>query len=520
MKSEEFASDAVEGRKQLIVLLLIGLAFWLLNQLTGLYADDYSYAFTFGPDGGIDLHAPVAFSNLFDSQYNHYFAKNGRTIAHGLEHLFLCFNGKWVFNLCNAAVFAAFIYRLQVVSGKRNWIYALFITFLLFILTRQFGQVFLWQLGALNYLWAGLFNLLFLSAFCHYRQKETLHFSLFTILFLLPAAVLVGWIHESFSIGMLTIIAMMTLADWRKGKTVPRTSLLITVAYLCGTLLIIFSPGTLRRAADSGIDAHYMLTHLGFGLLNILKNVRFFWLTVIVIGILLLRKRLSFAELWQKERLWLLAILAQTLFLIPLGRVVEPRALFGIELFSLILLLRLLPPLPDRWALPVAVLTVMVYLPVLYIVWQNYRDTQAFHEAMKRYDEVVFFDNPDYQGLRRHFVGSRIDLDHHRRAFNMEHAAYYHKSGLLVLPARYEQELYHSRSFLNNENRTPDGGYTADDVTFTVYPLPDDQPLPQSTPDHEYVHFASGNYLLKDKYPLVFDGNVQKRARAKRRIEK
>lgn len=495
--------------RQGAVWLIIGIAFWLLNQMTWLYSDDYSYAFTFGPDGGIDLHAPVAFSNLLDSQYNHYFAKNGRTIAHGLEHLFLCFQGKWVFNICNTAVFVAFIYMVQVVSGRKGSIYMLFITMLLILFTRQFGQVFLWQLGALNYLWAGLFNLLLLHAFL--TRKSSLY---------IVAALLVGWMHESLSIGVLTIMAVITLRDWKRMGKVPRMPLIITMAYLCGTLLIIFSPGTLRRASDSGIDTHYMLTHLGFGIMNILTNLRFFWLTVITIVVLMIQKRTTFACLWQKEQLLLLAILTQTLFLIPLGRVVEPRALFGIELFSLILFLRLLPPLQARWTTSAAIACLIAYLPVLYIIWQNHRDTLAFHDAMTRYEEVVFFDNPDYRGLRRHYVGSRIDLDHHRKAFNMEYAVYYHKPGLLVLPARYEQELFLTRSFLNAANRTPDGGYTADDITFTVYPLPDDQPLPASTPDHEYVRFASGCYLLKDKYPLIFDGNVQKRARAKKRVER
>ncbi len=496
-----------------LALLFIAVAFWLLNRMTWLYADDYSYAFAFGPNGGIDLQAPVSLDNLLGSQYNHYLSKNGRSIAHGLAHLFLCFHHKWLFDICNTLVFAAFMYMLQVVSKKRDWRFTLLTATLLILLARSFGQVFLWQLGALNYLWAGFFNLLLLWAFWHHRRHCRWHVAMLLAL----SAVLVGWINEAVSVGVLTMLAATTIGDWLKSRRLPWVPLLITLAYLCGTLLIILSPGTMRRAAAAGIDTHYMLTHLGFGTLNILANLRFFWLTATVAVVLLAHRKATLAGFCSQEGKWLLAILAQTLFLIPLGHVVEPRALFGIEMFSLIILLHLLPLPSKAWSAPVVLASIAVYMPVWHVVQENHCDTLAFHNEMSRYDEVVFFDNPTYAGLKRHYVGSRVDLDHHRTAFNKEFATYHHKKGLLVLPARFRQELYHTSHFLTTADATPDGGYTADDITFIVYPIPHRQPLPPSTIDHEYVSFPSGCYLLKDKFPFVHDGNVQKRAIVRKR---
>ena len=319
------------------------------------------------------------------------------------------------------------------------------------------------------------------------------------------------------SVGIIALMAGLLLSDRRHQRGIHLAGAFMLVGYMVGTLLILCSPGTLIRAAASGTDLHYMLTHLPFGLLNIFMNLRLFWLLVIVMAVMHWRRHVAITGFLHDNRFLLLAIAAEALFLLPLGRVVEPRALFGMEMFSMILLLRLLPVTNIHLGRVAAVGYILLYLPVLNIVWQNHRDSQAFHEEMSRSDEAVFFDVPYYHGMSRHYVGSRIDLDHHRTAFNKEYAAYYGKQGILVLPSRYRQELYLTRSFLTPQHQCAPGVYTDDDITFDIIPLPDDQPLPPSTLDHEYVSFPSGKYLLRDNMPFVNDGNAQIRPQAKKR---
>ena len=494
-------------------LLLIGLSLLILNLLTWLYADDYTYGFLFCQQGGIDLSYPIQFSNLLESQYNHYFIKNGRTVVHLLDQFFLCFHDKHVFDVCNAIVTTGYIYMLQVVAHRKGWIPTVVIAFLTLVLWRSFGQVFLWQSGSLNYVWSGLCNLLLITVFVRRRTSD--HWP--TALLLLPVSVIVGWMHESLSVGIIALMAGLLLSDRRHQRGIHLAGAFMLVGYMVGTLLILCSPGTLIRAAASGTDLHYMLTHLPFGLLNIFMNLRLFWLLVIVMAVMHWRRHVAITGFLHDNRFLLLAIAAEALFLLPLGRVVEPRALFGMEMFSMILLLRLLPVTNIHLGRVAAVGYILLYLPVLNIVWQNHRDSQAFHEEMSRSDEAVFFDVPYYHGMSRHYVGSRIDLDHHRTAFNKEYAAYYGKQGILVLPSRYRQELYLTRSFLTPQHQCAPGVYTDDDITFDIIPLPDDQPLPPSTLDHEYVSFPSGKYLLRDNMPFVNDGNAQIRPQAKKR---
>ena len=505
------------NRQQLTTMVLaltgVGIAFWLLNTMTWLYADDYSYAFFFCAEGGIDLREPISLSNLLESQYNHYFVKNGRTVVHLLDQFFLCFRNKHVFNLCNALVFVGYIYMLQVIVKRKSWTCTLTIMALLFLLSRSFGQVYLWQSGSLNYLWAGLGNLLFLAAFLRQRRSG----NTFAGIVLLLPSLLVGWMQETISIGMAAMTIGILVSDWREKRQLRPAPVLMTAGYMVGTLLIVCSPGTLQRAAASGTNLSYMLTHVPFGIANILLNLRIFWLLAITVAVLAVSHRLSIREFLSDNKYPLLALAAEALFLIPLGRVVEPRALFGIELFSLLMLLRLLPVSSARLGIASAIACVAIYIPVFHLTWENNQMTRAFHQEMMNADEAVFFDVPYYHGMQRHYVGSRIDLDHHRTAFNKEFATYYGKSGILVLPRRYRQELYLTAAFINPSHQCAPGEYTDDDIAFTVVPLPADQALPPSTVDKEYVSFPSGKYLLKDDLPMVHDGNAQVRPKAKKR---
>ena len=499
-------------RFTLITLLVMGVSFGILNWMTWLYADDYSYAFVFCAEGGIDVSQPISIGNLCESSWNHYFMKIGRTIVHGLDQLFLCAHNKHVFDVCNTLVFMAFVYMLQLTSDRRNWTYTLFAVAVIFLLSRSFGQVYLWQTGSLNYMWTGLANLLFLWLF---HRKRSAHCSISCVLLMLVALV-VGWMQETVSVGMAAMLVVMVLMEWRNTHQCPVVWVLMTAGYVVGTLFIIFSPGTLLRAEASGTTVTYMLSHLGFGIINVLLNLRIFWLLVVVVAILKCCHRLSFRGFLRENRLWLLAIVAEGLFLVPLGRVVEPRALFGVELFALILLLRVVTLSPRVLGTISTIALAVGYTMAFKAVWNNHQLSKDFYEQVERSDDgVVFFDIPYYRGRTRHYIGSRIDLDHHRTAYNQECAAYYGKRGLLVLPEHYRDDLYYSTRFIHAMNECEPGKYGANDITFFVIPLPAGQ-LPLSTPTREYVSFPSGNYLLEDIAPLVNDGNAQIRVGCRR----
>ena len=92
-------------------LLLIGIAFWVLNFLTPEYNDDYFYKFIFDGDNA-NVNMPItSLEDVMFSQYNHYFNMNGRAIVHVVVQLFSGMWGKPIFNVINSLVFY-FLYML------------------------------------------------------------------------------------------------------------------------------------------------------------------------------------------------------------------------------------------------------------------------------------------------------------------------------------------------------------------------------------------------------------------------
>lgn len=66
-----------------ILSVLVLIAVYVLNYYTPLYADDYSYSFSY-----LNGERIVSFSQLIDSQIAHYQKVNGRSVVHFLAQLF------------------------------------------------------------------------------------------------------------------------------------------------------------------------------------------------------------------------------------------------------------------------------------------------------------------------------------------------------------------------------------------------------------------------------------------------
>ena len=96
--------------------------------LLPIIADDYSYAFIWDGEGwgnlidGIDgsrLQRVESFGDILYSQWQHYFAWGGRTIAHIFVQFFV-WQGKIFFDVANVFVFAALMFLLFKVGTGLN----------------------------------------------------------------------------------------------------------------------------------------------------------------------------------------------------------------------------------------------------------------------------------------------------------------------------------------------------------------------------------------------------------------
>lgn len=139
--------------------------FFCLNRLTPYVADDYIYMYSFA-----DRARLTSLGQLFESMYWHCFKMNGRLIAHALAQFFLMFP-KWVFDAVNAAVLSGLLlgmYRLVNRGEKTNLLLLLGMSAAFWRYLPAFGQVMLWEVGAINYAWALVLGLVYLTPFVRF----------------------------------------------------------------------------------------------------------------------------------------------------------------------------------------------------------------------------------------------------------------------------------------------------------------------------------------------------------------
>lgn len=242
------------ARKRYMTLLALAAAaaaFYALNVLTPLYADDYSYVFTF--EYAEEKFRITNLSQLFYSQLNHYMVMNGRTVAHTLAQLFLMW-GKPVFNVINTAAFLLLGWAMQaLMTGGRRFRLAYFLLglALLWLCTPAFGQDFLWLTGSCTYLYCVLLTLLYLVPFRRALEGEDRRGAARALLFL-PFGVLAGWTSENAAAAMIGMQLLFILALAAQKRPLRAWMFTGLAGTLCGFALMLLAPGQAARLEGTG----------------------------------------------------------------------------------------------------------------------------------------------------------------------------------------------------------------------------------------------------------------------------
>jgi len=234
-------------------LLAVAAAFYALNVLTCLYADDFSYTYTFAVTEG-----KYRISNLYElflSQRNHYLVMNGRTVVHTLAQLFLMW-GKPVFNVLNTVAFVALgilIYRHgHGRSGELRPAY-LFCAFgVLWVATPSFGESFLWLVGSCNYLFGILLILVALLPVTRGLDEGFAPMAAWKTALYFVLCVLAGWTNENNSVALVVIFLCCVIWLLATRQKVPAWVWVGLIGSVIGCLLLLLSPGEATRLANSG----------------------------------------------------------------------------------------------------------------------------------------------------------------------------------------------------------------------------------------------------------------------------
>lgn len=329
----------------LLLLTLLAAVVAYLSLQSPWVGDDIEYAYIASANEVNFTDVPIQdFDDVLYSQRLHYTSVNGRTIAHTLVQ---CFCGLWppiAFALTNGLVYAFFIVLLCRTAGlsirqPRH----VFTAILLVSLSFNTSLTPVCQVG---YIWMFCLALAFLYLL---RQPNRL-----PIVLGIALAFVAGWGQEALNLGIsgaLVISAISTprRLGWKRW--------MLATAFCLGTSLLLLSPAAWHRAAT--VHVSFPDSFMAFA-----SGVRLFYLLLLLIITERLIYKTPFRILYKDHAFLFHALLLLLIFNLSLG-VFGRRQLFGIELISLLLLLRISRSHLENLSARIPVLAVLTFAATL-----------------------------------------------------------------------------------------------------------------------------------------------------------
>lgn len=224
-----------------IFLILIFLSMLILNYLTPILADDYSYSIAY------DYTRITNLVDIIKYQSHHYMTWGGRSVAHTIVQIFLIMP-KWIFNICNSGVYTAIVYLIYLLAKdnkkKDKPSIMLLIHLLIFFFVPVFGQNCLWLDGSCNYIWTMLIILLLIY---QYKNKDKTNDTKLRIIMLFILGIFAGWTNENTSFGLIVILSSILIRKKVKHKKIKRWQISGLIGNVIGFLILILAPGNYVR---------------------------------------------------------------------------------------------------------------------------------------------------------------------------------------------------------------------------------------------------------------------------------
>ena len=352
------------GNSGIIMMAIVAVAYGVLNFLTPQYHDDFVYKFMF-EGGAVNYDHPiVSIGDIVASQVDHYTSVNGRSIVHFLVQLFTGLLGKTVFNLFNVIVFCTFIFLLKrqtnsstklegdakfCVSTLRmsrpattsargrdaKFCVSTLVILVLVLLMPRFKDTFLWMTGSINYLWSATAALGFLLIY-EKRRERAMDWSLLPMLL---AAFLLGWTHEGITLPLAASLVPINLFSLKQSHG-RQQGLWLALAYLAGGCVIALAPGTIARSGMGGLTPSALGLKVITGFV-VLAKLRIAYIALLATAIAWFTRR-DIAKLVLKRNSYLILAMFLSLGIVFTSGLESSRTAFGLELFAMIYLLRLL----------------------------------------------------------------------------------------------------------------------------------------------------------------------------------
>ena len=433
----------------MIGLAIVGLAYLVLNFLTPEYHDDFVYKFMF-EGGGVNYgHRVQDVGDLIQSQVCHYSTVNGRSLVHFLVQLFTGLLGKQVFNVVNAIIFCIFIGLLKRSWGKRHDLLGMAVALVLVLLMPRFKDTMLWMTGSINYLWSATATLLFLMIYEKRRHQAVDKRMPLTLV----AAFLLGWTHEGITLPLAAALVIHHLSALK--RDLGQQGLWLALAYLAGGCVILLAPGTIARSgASDGLTASSLALRVIAGF-TVLGKLHIIYLALSAIAIGWLADRETVKRVITGNRHLLLAALLACGIVLMAG-MPSARTAFGLELFAMLLLLRLLGewaarlrPQTARWCgMTLTAGLITFYGLLLSHTIPSWQESRRLIAQIEHTDDGIIGTREHHAGLFSSHVCTMLSPDSTVNAMNYDPhgwpasiAATYGCDSLVFLPQTFLDDL-------------------------------------------------------------------------------
>ena len=413
-----------------LFLVIIGLIFALLMTLSPLYADDFADVFYLNTS-----HRIHTLREFFSNLLWHYYHRSGRFCPLLFDQVFGVLCGKTVFNIINSVVFVVFLLLLAQQTGDPSNVDLASV--LLFSLMPGFNLAFLWMAGACNYLWSAVLLLLYIKAMG--SKKE---FSPFLCLLF---GLLCGCTNEALVFGLAAGYFVYYCFHW-KSLTLSKSALFF--GFCLGILLLALSPSSINRFME-GRDSLNTFNLFGPRIISSLfamKNLRISPFLVLVLFFFSFRRGFLLSFL-KKNLVFVVAGVVSFLFLLITNHT-SAHSRFGVEFFSLILLLRVFAPVfsASRHVFAVRFICYLILagilLPTIYYSFLNHNEVKrCVAQIQQPNTTIIKTDEPRiplfFDRLVLRFMPAEYNDYYHGYLGDAWIEKYYGKPDLCFLPSRF-----------------------------------------------------------------------------------
>lgn len=392
-----FSIKSILNKRSALMILLVSLVYamiYVLNYIYPLFLDDWNYSFVF-----MESKRVSSLSDIFISQYNHYFAWGGRTVVHIICQALLMLDFFWICVL-NAAAYVALLYVMYSIANKNNKVNP-FVFFLchvcVWFLQLAFCQTVLWKTGSANYLWGMLIVLLFIYPYYLYFRNRKYSDGVLKIILFFIIGIIGGWTNENIGIALIFYLLSSLFLYRREKMKLPGWAISGLAGAVIGCAAMLLAPGNyLRMNSVEQMIAEQGKTMSDIYVLNLKNFLKYFVqailpLVVAYIAGLIIYIRQKREDLERdmviKSSLLFLATGFIALFALMVSPASEKRAMFGIIILFIIPAIQIYANL-DFSVKPLKILNIIMLIVLLLYYAVDYTwKYQTIHIASTAWKE-------------------------------------------------------------------------------------------------------------------------------------